>query len=482
MHTASRALSTGSNAVPAYLSHSDPRYSSEICAKLVTTKRGRKEAILLGLNKPITIGRNPTLCSYLVADRSVSGIHCKIYAVRSPNGGVIVSCRDLSKNGIILNAHRIKKTFAILMDGDTIQIPDSLTFTCVHIWKEPVQKANIFDPTPPPHLAQKISLKRIGNYTLTSQCLGTGSFATVHLAIDTVHHCQVACKSIRTRKEHELDQVSKEVAILLDLNHPNINRIYDTRRDGNFIHLFLQLCTGGDLFTYVNSYTEKGAYMCEAEAKYIMYQLLKGLSYLHDKSISHRDLKPENILLHSPGPYPRIQIADFGLARPKSYQATFNVCGTVSYLPPEGILALDQKHLTYVGLPADCWSAGVTLYIMLSGSHPFDYGTARQSANWINPSASQRGSSNSQVSEMDIQHEVELKERIIKGGVEFQPRLWRSMVEAQGLVLHLLQHDPRHRATIADALRSKWIASEIDLLEGAYRDRIMYTLEPAEVA
>lgn len=78
------------------------------------------------------------------------------------------------------------------------------------------------------------------------------------------------------------------------------------------------------------------------------------------------DLKPENILLYSPGPYPRIVIADFGLARPNAYQETFNVCGTVSYLPPEGVLALDHKHLGYVGMPSDCWSAGVILYIMLS--------------------------------------------------------------------------------------------------------------------
>jgi serine/threonine protein kinase len=76
--------------------------------------------------------------------------------------------------------------------------------------------------------------------------------------------------------------------------------------------------------------------------------------------------QPENILLYSPGPYPRILIADFGLARPRSYQETLNVCGTVAYLPPEGILALDNKHLGYVGMPADCWSAGVILFVLLS--------------------------------------------------------------------------------------------------------------------
>ena len=38
----------------------------------------------------------------------------------------------------------------------------------------------------------------------------------------------------------------------------------------------------------------------------------------------------------------------------------------MSYLPPEGILALDNKHLSYVGMPSDCWSAGVIMYIMLA--------------------------------------------------------------------------------------------------------------------
>ncbi|KAG6862193.1 hypothetical protein C0995_004275 [Termitomyces sp. Mi166 len=238
------------------------------------------------------------------------------------------------------------------MDGDVLRLPNSLEFTCIHLWKESRSKMTIFDPTPPTHPAHK----RIGDYIVTSQCLGSGSFATVHLALDPAKRRQVACKSIRTKREHDVGQVMKE---------PNINEIYDTEVNKNFIHIFLQLCTGGDLFTYITNHPSSKHCLCEAEAKYIMFQLLQGLDYLHSNMISHRDLKvkdslvfgvsiidlakPENILLHCPGPYARILIADFGLARPNAHQETLNVCGTVSYLPPEGVLALDVKHLGYVG-------------------------------------------------------------------------------------------------------------------------------------
>ncbi|KIK70790.1 hypothetical protein GYMLUDRAFT_148772 [Collybiopsis luxurians FD-317 M1] len=304
-------------------------------------------ALNLSINKPISIGRNPALW------------------VRSPSDGVIVSCEDVSKNGIILNGRRIRNTSVILMDGDSLRIPDSLTFKCTHYWKSKEQ-VSVFDPEHPVQ-------KNIGRFILTSQCLGSGAFATVHLAWAMADRGwrHVACKSIKSKKESDVKQVMKEVRILMKLQHPNINRIYSTEENSaKFIHIFLELCTGSDLFTYINSYSEKNKCMEEDEAKYIMYQLLKGLEYLHGKMISHRGTsnfyQPENILLHAPGAYPRIEIADFGLARPKSWQETFNVCGTVSYLPPEGILALDQKHLKYVGMPSDCWSAGIILYIMLS--------------------------------------------------------------------------------------------------------------------
>ncbi|KIL71760.1 hypothetical protein M378DRAFT_65304 [Amanita muscaria Koide BX008] len=318
--------------------------STDICAKLVTVRDNRKEVIMLALNKPVIIGRNPNIC------------------VRSPNGGVIISCQDLSRNGIILNGQQIKKVSIILVDGDVLELPNMLSFTCIQVKREQREKLTIFDPTPPPQPAQK----RIGRYIVTSHCLGTGSFATVNVAFDPSKYRQVACKSIKTKRDHEIAQVMREVRILMTLKHPNINRIYDTEENDRFIHIFLQLCTGGDLFTYITCHIESGSQLYEAEAKYITYQLLQGLAYLHDKLISHRDLKPENILLYCPGPYPRILIADFGLARPNAYQETMNVCGTVSYLPPEGILALDNKHLGYLGMPADCWSAGVILYVMLA--------------------------------------------------------------------------------------------------------------------
>lgn len=54
---------------------------------------------------------------------------------------------------------------------------------------------------------------------MTSHCLGSGSFATVHLALDTLQHRQVACKIIKTRREENTLKVWREVRILMALDH-----------------------------------------------------------------------------------------------------------------------------------------------------------------------------------------------------------------------------------------------------------------------
>ncbi|KAH7930543.1 kinase-like protein [Leucogyrophana mollusca] len=327
---------------PSLSRRTQPSGSSDICAKFVTTTAdGRMEALTLTIGKPLTIGRNPSLWY------------------------------DLSTNGLVLNGHKIRKVSAIVVHGDTIKIPASQTFQCVLKWKqlpdrkEPVSSQKqpykvLFFFVPSIHPPDFLLFQDLGGYLITSHCLGSGSYATVQLALDTTAHRQVACKIIKRKEGSDMKKEMKEATLLMNLQHPNINRVYDVHSDPEFLYIMLQLSTGGDLFTYITNHS--GHRLCEGEAKYIMYQLLKGLKYLHDRMISHR----ENILLFSPGPYPRIQIADFGLARPKAYQETLHVCGTISYLPPEGVLALDNKHLGYVGMPADCWSAGVILFAMLT--------------------------------------------------------------------------------------------------------------------
>jgi meiosis-specific serine/threonine-protein kinase MEK1 len=42
------------------------------------------------------------------------------------------------------------------------------------------------------------------------------------------------------------------------------------------------------------------------------------------------------------------------------------VCGTVAYLSPEACITMENNTFGYVGLPADCWSAGVLMFIMLA--------------------------------------------------------------------------------------------------------------------
>ncbi|TFY62844.1 hypothetical protein EVJ58_g3605 [Rhodofomes roseus] len=308
--------------------------------------------------------------------------------------------------------------------------------------------------------------------------------------MDTSASRQAACKTIKRKSKDKVDKVMKEVDILLSLDHPNINRVWAARHDNNFVsvriimcapnqfigdtrrHIFLELCTGGDLFSYIVGHEDSR--LCESEAKYIMFQLVKGLKYLHDRLISHRDLKPENILLYTPGPYPRIQIADFGLARPKAYQETFNVCGTVSYLPPEGILALDHKHLGYVGMPADCWSAGVIMYIMLAGGHPFDYDKQDGESNWYSyrPSEDFDHSQLGDLSQTSVQSDRMVKKRIVHGEVEFPSYIWSSVPDARMLCGSLLVYDRLDRATVHSALRSDWFSRELPELEAAYRERI----------
>ncbi|KAG9003766.1 Meiosis-specific serine/threonine-protein kinase mek1 [Tulasnella sp. JGI-2019a] len=354
----------------------------EYHAKLVTRNAlGIPEEIYIALDRPVTVGRYN--CTYTIQHAVVSKLHFKIYATRSPSGGIFLSCQDFSRNGMVWNNHLIHKTAIIVAEGDTIQIPESQTFrVCVrHKFDTNIQLSQQVPGERSQH-TMSVKYKQLGNYLVSNQALGDGSFGKVRLAIDKTHHRQLACKTVNAPQAPTTVKINvrKEIAILRGLTHTNINRIVDVLFDfqSSDTHIFLELCTGGDLLQFIelrkNANLDGG--VSDGEAKYIGFQLMLVLQYLHTQDICHRDLKPENVLIHAPGAYPRIMLADFGFARDRSFERTMSVCGTVSYVPPEGFGGM-HSHTTqkgYLGTMFDCWSLGCCLYFMISGMHPFDYG------------------------------------------------------------------------------------------------------------
>ena len=97
--------------------------------------------------------------------------------------------------------------------------------------------------------------------------------------------------------EHSKNKVLREVSIWGQLQHKSIIRLYESFESKKHILYVSELCSGGDLLTYVR----KRRKLKEKVAKFILKHILDGLYYCHSKGILHRDIKLDNILLNSEG-------------------------------------------------------------------------------------------------------------------------------------------------------------------------------------
>ncbi|KAG8008599.1 Serine/threonine-protein kinase Chk1 [Nibea albiflora] len=166
-----------------------------------------------------------------------------------------------------------------------------------------------------------------------------------HTAGGTVAHKQ---------RETDVEEGQAEM-----LSHPNIVRFFGHRKEGPTMYLFLEYCTGGELFDRI----EPDVGMAERDAHRFFQQLIAAVEYLHRAGITHRDIKPENILLDDKD---NLKLTDFGLAtmfRFKGRERLLSrLCGTLPYVAPE---LLSQTE--YKAQPADIWACGIVLTAMLAG-------------------------------------------------------------------------------------------------------------------
>jgi serine/threonine protein kinase len=134
--------------------------------------------------------------------------------------------------------------------------------------------------------------------------------------------------------------------------------------ESSFSSQVTEYLSGGELFDAI---CDKEIYL-EDDARKVMRCMTQAISHCHARDVLHRDIKPENLVLASKASYASVKLIDFGFARlvGPGHEAPHDLRGTPYYLAPEVI-----KQIPY-GKPADIWSLGCILHVMLVGTVPFE--------------------------------------------------------------------------------------------------------------
>lgn len=196
--------------------------------------------------------------------------------------------------------------------------------------------------------------------------VGRGSTGCVFQAIS--HHSS-RLHAVKTVKKSavtsaSLQAIRREIAALRSLNHAHVLRFHCVHEDDDFILIATEFCLRGDLLKALRQ-TSVG--FSEARAVAYMRQVFSALCYLHRKGVSHLDVKPENILIAQDG---SVRLADFGSVHsrtPTMEVLSSRVCGSPQYAAPEVL-----QGRGYVPQFADAWSCGISLFVLLTRSLPFD--------------------------------------------------------------------------------------------------------------
>jgi len=234
------------------------------------------------------------------------------------------------------------------------------------------------------------AVRKVGQYIL-KETLGKGGYSWVKKGVDEKTKQPVALKFMtRVEKSYEKEQaqqVRTEIKSLMRVNHVNVMKLYAYNLNCLYpeksgaklmtILLVLEYCPGGELFDILYYTSQLDA----ITARTFFIQMMKGIKACHDVGIVHRDIKPQNLLMDHNF---QLKLTDFGLSflgrdKVDSEKLVMNThyVGTRGYQAPE---LLKRDPYTKA---CDIFSAGVVLFILLTGYPPFEQ--AIKGDKWFNP-------------------------------------------------------------------------------------------------
>lgn len=166
----------------------------------------------------------------------------------------------------------------------------------------------------------------------------------------------------------ETRRFTDEIQVLINLNHPNIVRMFDAGGESGLQYYAMEMIQGVDSRTLVR---ESGGKLPVLYAARIARDVASALESVHQKTIFHRDLKPANVMIdRASNPY-RTVLIDFGLVAKRTVSKGDEglILGTPSYMPPEQ--AKPKGGFGEVNATSDLYSLGATFYFLMTGTAPF---------------------------------------------------------------------------------------------------------------
>lgn len=294
------------------------------------------------------------------------------------------------------------------------------------------------------------------------ETIGTGAYGVVSSARRKDTGQKVAIKKIPNAFDvvTNAKRTLRELKILKHFKHDNVIAIKDILRaavpysDFRAVYVVLDLMES-DLHQIIHSAQP----LTLEHARYFLYQLLRGLKYIHSANVLHRDLKPSNLLINENC---ELKIGDFGMARglctkPDEYKYFMTeYVATRWYRAPELMLSLHEYTQAI-----DMWSVGCIFAEMLGRKQLFP---GKNYIHQLQLIMTVLGTPSGQVIRAIGAERVRA---YIQSLPSRQPVPWSELYpqgdrKALDLLAKMLRFDPRERISVREALRHPFLSKYHD--------------------